>query len=78
MLGNQDRPRIPLPRGWPSHVKSAVLRVISSAHYWIAYTRGWAADSINTRVRLATEKGRLEERVALLEEELRIKVLTET
>ncbi len=73
MLSNHDRPQISLPRSWTGHVKSAVLHVVSSAHHSIAYTRGWAADSINTRVRLTTEKSRLQERVAQLEEELRIK-----
>ena len=46
-------PVIPLPRAWPSLVKSAILHVISLAQFAIAYTRGWAADSVNTRVLLA-------------------------
>ena len=36
---------IPLPRGWPSRVKSAILHVISLAQFTAAYTRGWAANS---------------------------------
>jgi transposase InsO family protein len=43
------------------------------ARFAIVYTRSWAANSVNERVRLATENGRLKEQVALLREELRIK-----
>ena len=42
-------PSIPLPKNWTGHVKSAMLHVIALAHYAITYSRGWAADSINTR-----------------------------
>ena len=38
-----------------------------------AYTRGWAADSINTRIRLKAELDRAEQELALLREEMRIK-----
>ncbi len=34
---------ISVPKGWPKHIKSAVLQVISLAHYAITYARGWAA-----------------------------------
>jgi len=73
MHAKQDRPRIPLPKGWHSHVRSAVLHAISLAHYAIVYARAWAADSIITRVRLAAENDRLHEACALLREEIRIK-----
>jgi len=66
-------PRIPLPKTWPCHVKSAVLHIISLAHFSITYARGWAANSINDRVRIAAENDRLHEEIALLREELRIK-----
>ena len=59
-------PVIPLPHGWPSHVKSAILQVISLAQFAIAYTRGWAADSVNTRVRLKAERDRALQDNALL------------
>jgi transposase InsO family protein len=45
-------PRISLPKAWPTHVASAVLHVISLAQFATAYTRGWAANSINARIRL--------------------------
>ncbi len=40
---------IPLPRAWPSRVKSAILHVISLAQFTVAYTRGWAANRPNSR-----------------------------
>ena len=36
---------IPLPRGWPQCVKSAMLHVISLAQFALAHTRGWAVNS---------------------------------
>lgn len=65
-------PAIPLPRGWSSHVKSAMLHVISLAQFAMAYTRGWAANSPNARVRLKAEHDRAQQEVALLNDELRI------
>ena len=50
-----------------------MLQVVSLAQYTIAYTRSWAADSSNTRVRLTGENGRLLREIALLREEIRIK-----
>ena len=66
-------PRISLPKAWPCHVKSAVVHIISLAHFSITYARGWAANSINSKVRIAAENDRLHEEIALLREELRIK-----
>jgi hypothetical protein len=48
-------PDIPLPSGWAKNVKSAIMHVISLAQYAIAASRGWAANSINARVRLAAD-----------------------
>jgi hypothetical protein len=66
-------PTIPLPKNWTGHVKSAMLHVIAPAQYALAYSRSWAADSINTRVRQAAEIGQLRQEVLLLKEENRIK-----
>ena len=66
-------PSIPLPKNWTGHVKSAMLHVIALAQYAITYSRGWAADSINTRVRQAAEIDQLRQEVRLLKEENRIK-----
>ena len=54
-------------------MKSAVLHVISLAHFSLAYARGWAADNRNQRLRLTAENDRLREAVALLEEVARLK-----
>ena len=63
----------PLPRNWPESVKSAVLHTISLAQYGLAYTRGWAADSRNGRLRLKAKFDRANQEIALLREEMRIK-----
>jgi hypothetical protein len=73
MLGNRSRPRIPLPKQWPSRVRSGVLHAISLAHFSLTYTRSWAANSWNARIRLKQENDRLRQELALLHEEMRIK-----
>ena len=50
-----------------------MLHVLSLAKYTAVYTRSWAADSPNARVRLRAENDRLLQEVALLREEIRIK-----
>ena len=62
-----------MPSGWAKNVKSSVLHVISPAHYAIVAARGWAANSINARVRLVADNDRLKQDNQLLREELRIK-----
>ena len=44
MLANPQPPRIDLPKGWQSYVKSAVLHAIALAQYAIEYVRVWATD----------------------------------
>ena len=66
-------PKIPLPKSWPEHVKSAMLQIISLAQFATAHARGWAADSANARVRLKARVEQLEQKVACLREEMRIK-----
>jgi hypothetical protein len=58
-MPKSKRPTIPLPKGWKPLVRSAVLHVLSLAHFSIVRARGWAADSVNTRVRLTAENDRL-------------------
>ena len=68
------RPQLPpLPRNWPTSVKSAVLHVISLAQYSLAFTHGWAADSRNARIGLKAKLDRANQEIALLREEMRIK-----
>jgi len=50
-----------------------MLHVIALAQYAIVYTRSWAANSGNARVRLRAENDRLRQDVALLRAETRIK-----
>lgn len=66
-------PRIPLPRGWPQTVRSAIIHAISLAQFSLTHTRSWAANNWNARIRLKQENGRLRQEVALLMEEMRIK-----
>ena len=65
--------RIPLPKGWPKRVRSGVLQAISLAHFSLTYTRSWAANSWNARIRLKQENDRLQQELALVREEMRIK-----
>ncbi len=60
-------------QGLAEHVKSGVLHIISLAHFSITHARGWAAKSVSASVRIAAEKDRLHQEIALLREELRIK-----
>ena len=73
MPAKSSSPEIPLPHGWPSLVKSVVLHVISLAQFTLGYTRGWAANSPNSRIRLKAELDRAHQEIALLREEVRIK-----
>ena len=73
MLGNRSRPRIPLPKQRPSRVRSGVLHAISLAQFSLTFTRSWAANSWNVRIRLKQENDRLRQELALIGEEMRIK-----
>jgi hypothetical protein len=58
MSKSQQTPRIQLPKGWKKQVRSALRHVLSLVQYAAVYSRGWAADSTNTRVRLQAELDR--------------------
>ena len=60
----ENPPRIPLPKSWTGHVRSAILHVVSLAQFAPAYTRSWAANSINVRVRLKAELDRAHQEIA--------------
>ena len=64
---------IPLPKSWPTKVRSAMLHVVSLAKYAAVYTRSWAADCPKARVRFRAERDQHREDNALLREKLRIK-----
>ena len=73
MLDPNQAARLALPKGWPKHVRSSVLHAISLAHFSLTFTRSWAANSWNARIRLKQENDRLRQEIALLVEEQRIK-----
>ncbi len=75
MHAKRRRPRISLPKSWPRHVKSAVLHVISLAHFAIVRARGRAEGSGGSQYRFWAENERLRDECTLLREELRIKDL---
>jgi putative transposase len=50
-----------------------MLHVISLAQYAAAYTHGWAASSLNKRIRVEANNNRLNTEVLMLREEIRIK-----
>ena len=67
-MSDQSPPGLSLPSGWAKNVRSAVLHVISLAHYAIVAARGWAANSINARVRLTAENDQLKQETQLRDE----------
>ena len=64
---------VPLPRGWPRRVCSAVVQIISLARRSLALTQGWASESMSPEIRQQAEEDRLRQEVHLLREEIRIK-----
>ncbi len=46
-----------------------MLHIVSLARYAAVYTRSWAADSTNQRVRLKAENDRAQQELALLRED---------
>ncbi len=73
MLGKPKHDGIPLPKGWPRQVRSAVVHAISMANVVFTVTRGHAENHFNARVRFEAENDRLRREISLLHEELRIK-----
>src|SRR6266849_3257116 len=62
-----------LPRGWPHRIRSAAVHAISLADFALTTALGWAAQSLNPRLRLRAELERLRLEISLLREEIRIK-----
>jgi hypothetical protein len=42
MLRIAQYQKIPLPKGWPRRVRSAIIQVICLAHFSLITTRSWA------------------------------------
>ena len=73
-MANSTNPRkLVLPTSWSCGVRSALLHVVSLAQYAAVYTRSWAAESRNARVRLKADKDQLQQEVAVLRAEIRLK-----
>ena len=66
-------PRIRLPKGWPGQIEEAILHAVSLAQLALAQVRVRAAYRLDARRRLVAQYDRLEQKVTLLREELRIK-----
>ena len=64
---------LPLPKGWPRHLRSAVVHTIALAHAAVTHAHSVAANSVNARIRLKEENERLRNQILLLREETRIK-----
>ncbi len=73
MPSKKKQPQIPLPKSWDKYVKSGILHVFALAQYALIYSRSWAADSSNQRVRLKVERDRWQQEAAQLREVMRIK-----
>lgn len=73
-MAKSTNPRkLVLPTSWSRGVRSALLHVVSLAQYAAVYTRSWAAESRNARVRLKADNDQLQQEVALLRAEIRLK-----
>jgi hypothetical protein len=73
-MSKSTNPRkLVLPTSWPRGVRSALLHVVSLAQYAAVYTRSWASESRNARVRLKADKDQFLQEVALLRAEIRLK-----
>jgi hypothetical protein len=70
-----QKPRLTIPRNWTASIQAAMLQVIALAQYSLAYSRSWATNSPNDRIRLTAKTDQLHQEVAFLREEIRIKDL---
>jgi putative transposase len=64
-----------IPKNWTSSIQAATLHVIALAQYSLAYSRSWATNSPNERLLLSAKTDQLQQEIALLREEIRIKNL---
>ena len=66
-------PRSAVPKGWARSIQTALVNVMSLAHYTLVHTRSWATNGSNDRVRLSAKCDQLDHEIRLLREEMRIK-----
>jgi transposase InsO family protein len=62
-----------LPKRWTRSVHTALVHVMSLAHYALVQTRSWAANGSSERARLSAKCDQLDHEVRLLRDEIRIK-----
>ena len=67
------RRNVPLPRGETRRVKSTILQILALSHYTFTAVVARAANARDGRTRVRAETDRLDQDLALLQEELRIK-----
>ncbi len=65
--------KIPIPRGWRRHTKSAIVQILALSHFTFTAMVARAANQRGRRNRQLAEIDRLSHQLALLQEELRIK-----
>jgi len=58
------RPLTP-PRGWPRRIRSAAVHAVSLAEFALTAALGWAAQSLNPRLRLRAELERLRQEIRI-------------
>ena len=73
IMAAKKAPTIPLSKSWTQHFRTAMLHVTSLAQYATAYSRRWAADSTNARIRTKAEYDRAHQEILHLREEMHIK-----
>ncbi len=67
------RPRLPLPRGWRRHTKSAIVQILALSHFTFTAMVAREANERHRQARFRAAIDRLTHELALLQEELRIK-----
>ena len=73
MPGAESSHPLTLHRGWPRSIRSAAVHAISLSNFALTTALGWAAQSLNPRLRLRGELERRRQQITLLREEIRIK-----
>jgi hypothetical protein len=66
-------PSSAVPKRWTRSVQTALVHVMSLAHYALVHTRSRAVNGRNHRARLAAKCDQLDHEVRLLRDEIRIK-----
>lgn len=57
------------PKHWTRSIQTALVHVMSLAHYALVHTRSWAANGSNDRARLSAKSDQLDHEIRLLREE---------